>query len=91
MEAVDQRACVEEDLHVDKAWHRPRSHAGNTESARSFYARQLMQPEWLNDVPGDLASHWHGAALAWWCLSAQRTGSALACCFGQPAAGRPQL
>ena len=58
MEAVGQPASAEGEAHIGRPRHRPRGHAGDTESAQSFYARQLMQPEWLTDVPVDLASHW---------------------------------
>lgn len=29
-----------------------------TESLRQYYARQLMQPEWLTDIPEALCSEW---------------------------------
>ncbi|MEW5298940.1 MAG: hypothetical protein WDW36_002009 [Sanguina aurantia] len=29
------------------------------EHPRQFYARQLQLPEWMTDVPGDLATHWY--------------------------------
>ena len=32
--------------------------AQESAAARAFYAQQLMQPEWLTDIPGALASSW---------------------------------
>ncbi len=31
------------------------------ESLREYYARQLMQPEWLTDMPENLRSEWSEA------------------------------
>ena len=73
LEAVGQPASAEGEAHTGRPRHRPRSHAGDTESAQSFYARQLMQPEWLTDVPVDLASHWCSPGLVvFWQLRAPR-------------------
>lgn len=36
-----------------------RSPGGQGVSMRQYYAQQLMQPEWLVDVPPDLASEWY--------------------------------
>jgi hypothetical protein len=35
---------------------RPRTISGL--SHREFYARQLMQPEWMTDIPEDLGTSW---------------------------------
>ncbi|KAK9837139.1 hypothetical protein WJX81_005845 [Elliptochloris bilobata] len=59
VEAEREPGGAEEPVHVDRPRHRPRDHAGDLESARNFYARQLMQPEWLIDIPSDLATHWY--------------------------------
>lgn len=32
------------------------------ESLRQYYAKQLMQPEWLTDVPQDLHKDWSDAS-----------------------------
>lgn len=34
------------------------STATNAQNLRQYYAQQLMQPEWLTDVPDDLSSDW---------------------------------
>lgn len=40
---------------------------GRGAALRALYAAQLMTPEWLTDIPPDLATHWcvHAAAAAW--------------------------
>jgi hypothetical protein len=32
----------------------------NQDSSRSFYATQLVSPEWMVDIPQDLPKNWYG-------------------------------
>lgn len=34
----------------------PKTLSGNT--LKAYFARQLMQPEWMSDIPLDLSSNW---------------------------------
>lgn len=34
----------------------PKVLSGNT--LKAYFARQLMQPEWMSDIPPDLSSNW---------------------------------
>ncbi len=38
------------------------------EHPKAFYARQLMQPEWLTDMPPDLQHNWCGAHVILPCM-----------------------
>lgn len=35
-----------------------RTRSKESASTRAFHAQQLMQPEWLTDIPSGLASSW---------------------------------
>ena len=48
------------------------------ESLREYYARQLMQPEWLTDMPEDLRSEWSVATcILLWTRLCLQTSAAL--------------
>jgi len=45
-------------MDIDRAGRRLRGSDADAESTRAYYARQLMQPEWLIEAPPDLADEW---------------------------------
>lgn len=38
------------------------------QARRTYYAQQLMQPEWMTDVPPDLGTGWCVETLHPWCI-----------------------
>lgn len=38
------------------------------ETSKQYYARQLMQPEWLTDIPADLSANWCAVCFSLLCI-----------------------